>query len=370
MTETSATRTLGEIAQSLAARAEGDLGLIIRGVSEPAEAGPDDLALAMSAKYADGLARGQARAAVLWPGADWRALGLRAAIFVDRPRLAMAGLTRALDPGPAIAPGIHPNAHVDPSARIGSGAAIGPFVLIGPGADIGPGARIASHVTIGAGTRIGRDALILSGGRIGAGVTIGDRFICQPGAVIGGDGFSFVTPERSAAEDVRASLGKEVSHRDQSWVRIHSLGGVEIGDDVELGANACIDRGTIRATRIGSGTKIDNLVQVAHNVEVGRDCLLCGQVGIAGSTRIGDRVVLGGQTGVVDNIFVGSDVVTGAGTLIHSNVPAGRALLGVPAMKMDAEIESWKHIRRLGRLFAQVSELRAAVFGPDKTDGD
>jgi UDP-3-O-[3-hydroxymyristoyl] glucosamine N-acyltransferase len=370
MAETRIWRTVDEVARALGARAEGDLSLRIAAVSEPADAGPDDLALAMSPKYAGGLSRGRAKAAVLWAGADWRALGLQAAIFVERPRLAMAGLSQALDPGPDIAPGIHPATALDPSAAVGAGAAIGPFTVVGPGATIGAGARIASHVTIGARAVIGADALIHSGVRIGARVIIGDRFICQPGAVIGADGFSFVTPEKSAAERVRETLGKAVEARAQSWVRIHSLGSVEIGDDVEVGANTTIDRGTVRATRIGSGTKIDNLVQVGHNVEIGRDCLLCGQVGIAGSSRIGDRVVLGGQTGVVDNIFVGSDVVTGAGTLIHSNAPAGRALLGIPAVRMDAQLEAWKHTRRLGRLFAQVAELRAAVFGRGGRDDD
>jgi UDP-3-O-[3-hydroxymyristoyl] glucosamine N-acyltransferase len=313
----------------------------------------------MDPKYADGLKAGRARAAVLWEGADWRALGLEAAILVARPRLALAGLTRAMDQGPGIAPGVHVTALVDPSAKIGAGAAIGPFVVIGPGVHIGPGARIAGHVVIGDGARIGADALVLAGARIGARVVAGDRFICQPGAVIGSDGFSFVTPEKSGAEEVRETLGQRGEAKAQPWLRIHSLGGVEIGDDVEIGANAAIDRGTIRATRIGSGTKLDNLVHIAHNVEIGRDCLLCGQVGIAGSARIGDRVVMGGQCGVSDNISVGDDVVAGGATKIFTNAPPGRVLLGSPALKMDTHVEAWKNIRRLGRLFAQVAELRA-----------
>ncbi len=170
-------------------------------------------------------------------------------------------------------------------------------MTIGAGTEIGPGARIASHVSIAEGCRIGADALILQGARIGPRVTIGARFICQPGAVIGGDGFSFVTPEKSGVEAVRETLGSRESAAAQSWTRIHSLGSVRIGDDVEVGANACIDRGTIRDTEVGSGSKLDNLVHLGHNVIVGRDCLLCGQVGIAGSARIGDRVVLGGNAG-------------------------------------------------------------------------
>lgn len=353
--------TIAEIARALGAEAQGDLSLTVTGAAEPAQAGPDQLALAMDPKYAPGLAQGQARAAVLWQGADWQGLGLSAAIFVARPRVAMAGITRALDPGPAIAPGIHPTAIIDPSARIGAGAAIGPFVVIGAGVQIGAGARIASHVTIDTGARIGDAPLILQGARIGARVVIGDRFICQPGAVIGADGFSFVTPEKSGVEEIRETLGTRAEVRAQSWTRIHSLGTVEIGHDVEIGANCAIDRGTIRATRIGDGTKLDNLVHLGHNVEVGRDTLLCGQVGVAGSARIGNRVVLGGQCGVSDNIFVGDDVIAGGATKIFTNAPAGRVLLGSPAVKMETHVEAQKNIRRLPRLFAQVAELRAAL---------
>lgn len=360
--------TIRDIAAALGARAEGDLDLVILSASEPAMAGPDALALAMDPKYADGLASGQARAAILWPGADWRALGLAAALWVSRPRIALAGLSQMLDPGPDLAPGLHPLCDVHPSAQIGDGARIGPFVTIGAGCVIGPGARIASHVSIAESARIGSDALILQGVRIGARVTIGDRFICQPGAVIGGDGFSFVTPEKSGVEEIRETLGVRSSHHPQGWTRIHSLGSVVIGDDVELGANVCIDRGTIRDTEIGSGTKLDNLVHIGHNVTVGRDCLLCGQVGIAGSARIGDRVVLAGQCGVNDNIFVGDDVIAGGATKIFTNAPAGRVLLGYPAVKMSTHIEMQKALRRLPRLAATVAALQKAISKPTETD--
>lgn len=353
--------SIAEIARALDARAEGDTDLEVTGAAEPAMAGPSHLALAMKPAYAEGLAAGRARAAVLWDGADWKALGLKAAIFVARPRLAMSGITRAFDPGPRIAPGIHPTAIVDPSAMIGIGASIGPFVVIEAGVRIGANARIAPHVHIAEGTRIGADALIHSGARIGAHVTIGDRVFVQPGAVIGADGFSFVTPEKSGVEEVRQTLGERAEIRAQSWIRIHSLGTVEIGDDVEIGANAAIDRGTIRATRIGSGTKLDNLVHVAHNCEIGSDTLLCALVGIAGSTRVGNRVVLGGQCGVGDNLFVGDDVIAGGATKILTNIPAGRVILGYPALKMDQHIEAQKNIRRLPRLYTQVAELREAV---------
>jgi UDP-3-O-[3-hydroxymyristoyl] glucosamine N-acyltransferase len=362
------THTIADIAAALGAELFGDGTIRVTGAAEPAMAGPEHLALAMKPEYAAGLAKGRARAAVLWAGADWQALGLEAALVVPRPRYAMAGITRALDAGPEIAPGIHPTAVVDPTATIGDGAAIGPFVVIGRAARIGARARIAAHVSIGAEAVLGDDALLLEGVKIGHHVRIGHRFIAQPGAVVGSDGFSFVTPEKSGVERVRESLGDQGEITAQSWTRIHSLGAVEIGDDVEIGANTAIDRGTIRATRIGRGTKLDNLVHVGHNVEVGEDCLLCGQVGIAGSARIGNRVVMGGQCGVNDNIFVGDDVVAGGATKIFTNAPAGRVLLGSPAVKMEAHVEMMKALRRLPRLFEQVRELQKAVPKPDDND--
>jgi UDP-3-O-[3-hydroxymyristoyl] glucosamine N-acyltransferase len=353
--------TLRDIALALGAEGAGNLDLVVHRAAEPQAAGPDDLALAMDPKYAGGLSQGHARAAVLWPGADWQALGLEGALFAPRSRLAMAGLSRMLDEGPDIAPGVHPMAIVDPTAELGEGAAIAPFVVIGRGVRIGPRARIASHVSIAEGAIIGADALILQGARIGARVRIGDRFIAQPGCVIGGDGFSFVTPEKSGVEEIRETLGARDAIREQSWTRIHSLGSVTIGDDVEVGANAAIDRGTIRDTTIGNGTKIDNLVHLGHNVQVGDDSLICGQVGVAGSSRIGNRVVLAGQCGVSDNIFVGDDVIAGGSTKIFTNVPAGRVILGSPAVKMETQVEINKALRRLPRLAATVAELQKIV---------
>jgi UDP-3-O-[3-hydroxymyristoyl] glucosamine N-acyltransferase len=353
--------TIAEIAAALGAEAVGDLSLRVERAAEPAMARAGDLALAMDPRYADGLAQGQARAAMLWPGADWQALGLQAAIFAPRGRLAMAGLSVMMDPGPEIAPGIHPMTVIDPTAQIGAGAAIGPFVTIGAGAIIGSGARIASHVSVAEGAVIGEDALICQGARIGARVKIGHRFVCQPGAVIGADGFSFVTPEKSGVEEIRETLSQRSEIREQTWTRIHSLGAVTIGDDVEIGANCTIDRGTIRDTTIGRGTKLDNQVHIGHNVEVGEDTLLCGQVGIAGSARIGSRVVLAGQVGVNDNIFVGDDVIAGGGTKIFTNAPKGRVLLGYPAVKMETHVDIQKALRRLPRLGARVAALEAVI---------
>ena len=360
--------TIQEIADALGARAFGATDIEIRRAAEPADAGPDDLALATTEKYAGGLAKGQARAAMVWDGADWQALGLKAVVIAPRPRFAMAGLTRLLDPGQGYGTGVHPTAIIDPTAQVPSDICLGPYSIVGAGARIGNGAVIGPHCYIGADAVLGQDACLRESVSIAARVVIGDRFLAQSGARIGGDGFSFVTPEKSDVEQAREKLGAAENAKPQSWARIHSLGSVWIGDDVEIGCNSCVDRGTIRSTTIGDRTKIDNLVHIGHNDEIGTDCLICGMVGIAGSARIGNNVVLAGQTGVSDNIFVGDNVITGGGTKLMTNVPAGRVMLGYPAMKMDSHVEAYKGFRRLSRLFRDVAALQKAVFKSGAND--
>lgn len=322
--------TIRKLAQSLGAEAWGDLEATVHGAAEPAEAGEGVLALAMTPAYAQALRPGAV--AIVARGMDPAAYGLRAAIFAPRPRLVMAGLTRAFDPGPGIAPGIHASAVIDPTARIGADAAIGPFAVIGPGVAIGPRARIGAHVSIGRGACIGADALILDGVRIGHDIIAGDRLIAQPGAVIGADGFSFVTPEELGVEEIRRSLGQRGTIRQQHWERIHSLGGVEIGDDVEIGANSCIDRATLTRTVIGAGTMIDNLVHIAHNVQIGKGCIIVAQVGISGSTVLEDYVVLGGQVGIADHIHIGKGARVASRAALFRDAPAGAVLGGFPAV--------------------------------------
>lgn len=360
--------TVEQIATALEAKAFGAVDRLITGATEPALAGPDDLALAMADKFAKQLGDSAARVAMLRDGAEWQTLGLKAAIVPQRPRFAMAGLTQMLDTRADFGTGVHPSAVIDPSANVPSDAAIGPLSVVGPDVQLGQGAMIGAHVSIAAGAIIGTNAQIRDGVRIGADARIGDRFVAQPGAVVGGDGFSFVTPEESNIEKVRGSLGDQGDIKNQSYARIHSLGSVRIGDDVELGANVCVDRGTVRDTEIGNGVKIDNLAQIGHNVQIGNDCLICAQVGIAGSSRIGNNVVLGGQTGVSDNVFIGDNAITGGATKVLANVPAGRVMLGYPAMKMDSHIGTYKLIRRLPRLFRDVRLLQKTVLKTDKID--
>lgn len=360
--------TIREIAEALGAIALGATDISVGALAEPGDAGPGDLALATKPEYADALPQGRARAALIWEGADWQALGLEAAIVAPRPRYAMSGLTRMMDLGEEWGDGIHPAAVIHETATLGEGVHVGPLTVIGARAQIGAGCRIGPQVSIGADAVIGENGLIREGVRIAARVRMGARVILNPGAVLGGDGFSFVTPEKSGVEAVRETLGDQGGAAAQSYVRIHSLGSVRLGDDVEVGANAAIDRGTVRDTVIGDRTKIDTLVMVAHNVVVGTDTLLCGLVGIAGSSRIGNNVVLAGQVGVGDNLFVGDNVIAGGGTKILSNVPAGRVMLGYPAMKMDAHIDMYKHMRRLGRLVSDVAQLKKSVFKAGQSD--
>ncbi|MEM6372669.1 MAG: UDP-3-O-(3-hydroxymyristoyl)glucosamine N-acyltransferase [Pseudomonadota bacterium] len=360
--------TIAQIATALRADAVGDTSLEITGLAEPASAGASDLALAGTAAYAESLAKGAAQAAMLWNGADWQALGLRAAILPLRPRFAMSHLTTMMDPGQGFGAGIHPSAVIDRSAQIGTGVSIGPGAVIGPEAQIGDGSVIGPMCFVGWKSVLGAGATLREHVSIAARVHIGTGFIAQPGARIGGDGFSFVTPEKSGVEAARESLGDQGDTVDQSWARIASLGAVVIGDDVEVGANSTVDNGTIRATRIGDRTKIDSLVQIGHNVILGHDVLVCAQAGVAGSAVVGNLVVIGGQAGIADNISVGDRVVVGAASVVLSSVPPGKAMLGYPATEMKTQISMYKSLRRLPRMLSDITALKKSVFNAPGSD--
>ena len=338
--------TVREVAAELGARAVGDATIELVGVAEPYRAGPADLALAMLPEFEASLADGQARAAVLRGHRDWRLLGLEAAILVDHPALVLHVVCKLFEQPPDFGSGIHESAHVDDSAIIGPGARIGPFVAVGPQVRIGANCRIGPHVSIGRGATLGDDAFILDGARIGHDVRIGDRLILHRNAVVGGDGFSY-TSQPGARGKSSAPL----------HLRVASIGTVVIGDDVEIGSNTTIDRATIAETTIGNGTKIDNLVQIGHNVKIGNDCIICGQVGIAGSVVIGDRCTLGGQVGIADNISLGSDVVAAGGTTIYSRVPPAREVMGSPAIEKGAYLNLVRRLRKISRLFDRTEEI-------------
>lgn len=349
---------LADIADATGLTLVGDGSMVIQGVAAPAAAGRDDLAVAMDPKYGDALAAAPCRAAVVWAEADLDQLGLDGALTVDRPRVALARLTQAFQPDQGPASGVHPSAVIDPSAEIGPGAAIGPLVVIGPGATIGARARIHAHVSIGMGTTLGDDVLLHAGVRIGADCQLGNAVIVHSNAVIGSDGFSFEPPERGAVEAAKRTGSIDGATQTARFLRIHSLAGVWIGDDVEIGANTAIDRGTLAPTKIGHGTKIDNLVQIGHNVDIGETCLICGHCGIAGSVRIGDRVVLGGKTGIGDHLTIGSDVVCAAGSMVGTNISARSVMMGVPAIPRDTFVRQLMAARRMPRALEDLAKIR------------
>lgn len=358
--------SIRDIANSLHATAHGDLSLTVIGMAEPREARSNELALAMSEKYAETVKSSKANAALLAQDIDWKTLNLRAAIVVDEPRFALAIVSALFAAAQRPKPGIHPLACISEGAKIGDGATIGPYTVIGHGVRLGKACRIATNCTIEDNSEIGDGAVIHAGVRIGANVTIGDRFIAHANSVIGSDGFSFAGDGESRVQEIRQTLQSGAGDQNCRQIKIHSLGTVVIGDDVEIGACTAIDRGTVSATVIGDGSKLDNQVHIAHNVRIGRDCLICGQVGIAGSATIGDRVILAGMTGVSDHVKVGDDVVAAGAAKIYTRVRAGTAVMGSPAIDMEKNIEIYKNLRRLPRMFKKILVLEKYLTGRKK----
>ncbi len=252
------------------------------------------------------------------------------------------------------ASGIDKTAVIDPTAKIHPSASIGALVYIGPNTSVGAGSVIHPRVSIGAGVNIGEECLIRAGVVIEDYVQIANRVIIHPNAVIGADGYSYITAEPTNLEKMQRgnfsfSMDRQIQYK------INSIGSVIINDDVEIGANTCIDRGTIGPTVIGEGTKIDNLCQIAHNVQVGKDVLIISQTGIAGSARIGDRVTMAGASGCGDGVSIGNDAVVGAFSAANSDVDPFMPVLGAPAIAYG---EFMRRQRALARLPKQQEELR------------
>ncbi len=276
--------TLAALAERLGCRLEGDGGATIVGVADLATARADEIALFAHPRYKADAASTQAGAVIV--AEDAPALG-RPLLRTTSPVLAFARALALFHTPPRPAPGISPQAAVAADAVVDPAASVGPFVAIGAGARIGAGTILESHVAIGAGATVGRDCHLHAHASIRERVVLGDRVVVQNGAVIGSDGFGFT---RDAAG---------------AHLKVPQVGTVVIEDDVDIGANTTIDRATVGETRIGAGSKIDNLVQVGHNVRIGRDVLLAAQVGISGSATLEDRVTLGGQVGVQGHIVIG-----------------------------------------------------------------
>jgi len=352
------------LAELLHADLHGSGDVSIRRPRHPADAtAPDDLAVAMDRELLALLPECAARVALVHRDAvDSIPEGaVEAVLAVGRPRLAMAHLTAAFASVPAVAPGIHPSAIVEPGAVLGEGVAIGPFVYVAADVEIGDGTVICSHVSLGAGVRIGARGLIHSGVRVGAGCTIGTDVILHHNASIAADGFSFVTPEKGSVETAKETGRVEATN--VGLMRVHSLGAVTLGHHVEVGACACIDRGTLTDTRVGDFTKIDDLVLIGHNVRVGSHCMLCGQVGIAGSAVIGDRVVLAGQVGVADHVRIGDDAVVAAGSGVGNSLKGRAVYAGSPAVEREQAFETMMMLRRMRGVVRDVRALKELLRG-------
>ncbi len=341
--------TLKEIASRMKASYEGDGSIVLTGPAEPRMAGESELALAFNEKYVDDLKLGKASAAVIDKKTDWRKLPLKGVIFAPLPRYAMSKVSKVFYVDDFYDKGIHPSCIIDKSFR-GQNISLGPFSVIGENVIIGDGARIGANSVIGDNVKIGKNARIQNGVKIGKNIQIGNNFISQSNSVIGSDGFSYVSPGGNDVVDARKSGSTKYLNEINFYEKIESLGSVLIEDDVEIGACVTIDRGTVAKTVIREGTKIDNLVHIGHNVKLGKNCLICGQVGIAGSTTVGDRVVMAGQVGVGDNLSIGSDVIIAGKSGVSSNIPGNRFMMGNPAIKMEQNISAYKVFRRLPRL--------------------
>ena len=329
--------TIAEIAELTGARptADADLGRPIAGVAGLERAGPGDITYFENRRLVDLLTKTRAGACFCHPRFAVHVPAGTIALETTAPQRAYAAVgarlfPAAIRPGPVTASrGISAAAHVDASAVLEAGVTVEPAAVIGPGAEIGRGTIIGPGAVVGPGVRIGRDAFVGSGVSIGHAL-IGNRVILHPGVRIGQDGFGFVPGATGHA-------------------KIAQIGRVIIQDDVEIGANSTVDRGAGRDTVIGEGTKIDNLVQIGHNVVIGRHCLIAGQAGISGSVTIGDFVMLGGQSGVREHISIGHGARVAAKAGVTADIPAGEAWVGAPAQPMRQFQRELRALKRLAR---------------------
>lgn len=299
------------------------------GVAPLQAAGPGELSFLDNRRYLPELETSRAGAVICAPAFAARVPEGCAALVTRTPYVAWARIAAHFHPAPDIVAGIHPTAVVEAGARIDPQAEIGAFVLVGAGAAIGPGTRVASHASIGAGVVVGARC------RIGQHVSLsharlGDRVTLHPGARIGQEGFGFALA-------------------DGGFLTVPQLGQVVIGDDVEIGANSTVDRGSATDTVIGAGSRLDNLVQIGHNVRLGRCCIVVAQAGISGSTELEDFVTVAAQAGLIGHIRIGAKARIGAQAGVMSDVAAGADVIGSPAMPFREFFRNVAVLRRLAR---------------------
>lgn len=327
--------TVGDIAAL--ANAEFDSQFAARrieGLAALERAGPRDLAYFDNPRYGDELAATRAGACLLRANAFERVPDGVAALVVDHPYRAFARLAArlvpdSLRPAPIFARGVSPQAQVHPQARLEPGVDVEPGAVIGAGAEIGSGTLVCANAVVGAGVRIGRDCTIGAGASLSHAL-LGDRVMLHPGVRVGQDGFGFALGGRG-------------------HLKVPQIGRVIIQDDVEIGANCTLDRGASRDTIVGEGTKIDNLVQIGHNVVVGRHCVIVAQVGVAGSTELGDFVMVGGQTGIAGHLTIGAGARIAAQSGVMRDVAPGASVGGTPARDLRLFLKRAAADRRAAR---------------------
>jgi UDP-3-O-[3-hydroxymyristoyl] glucosamine N-acyltransferase len=340
MTQTS--YSLQEIAVHIGAELTGPPESRIRAPAPVESAGPDEITFAESPSYAPQVEAGRPGGVVVGP--DFPDLPDRTLLRVAEPRLAFLRVLELFAPKRACT-GVDPQAVVRASAILGEAVSVGPCAVVGEETRIGPRSRIHAGAILGEGVVVGADCEIEPNAVLLDGVRIGDRCLIHAGAVIGGDGFGFQW------------LGDH--HH-----KIPQLGTVVIEDDVEIGCNSCVDRATLGETRVGRGTKIDNQVQVAHNVRIGQDVILAGQAGCAGSVTLGNGVIVGGRTAVSDHVTVGDGAQVGGASGVTRDVAPGQVVWGVPARPMQRVLREQAALGRLPEVLKQIKaqERRLAAL--------
>lgn len=323
----------------------GDPASSITAVAPLDRAQPQHVTFLASGKYAPLLARADAGVLLVAPALAHLAGGARARVVVDNPTEALLSLLPSLYPPPAHVPGIHSSAIIGRRVQMGSDVSIGPYVVIGDGARVGSGVRLHAHVTIGEGVSVGDACELYEGVTCYPGTTLGDRVRLHAGVRLGSDGFGYVF--RNGAHD-----------------KIPHVGRCMIESDVEIGANTTIDRGSIDDTVIGAGTKIDNLVHVAHNVRVGRLCLLVAQVGISGSVQVEDGVVIAGQAGISGHVTIGKGARLAAQAGVFGDVPAGETWSGYPARPHREALRAQAAMFRLPAIMRALERLVGRADSP------
>ncbi len=314
----------------------GDPEREIRGVSTLEGAGPHEIAFLTNPRYRGEALRTRAAAVLVGPGASVPGHDL---LEVAEPYLALAEILELFHPPRPRRPGVSPDARIGDAVRLGEGIEVGPFAILEMGVTVGPQAVIGAGCVLGEGSFVGADTVLFPRVVLYPGTQIGARCLIHSGVVLGSDGFGFAT-----------SAG---SHR-----KIPQVGRVVVEDDVEIGANSAVDRGAVGDTIIGRGTKIDDLVMVAHGVRVGPDCLLVAQSGVAGSAALGRRVILAGQSGVAGHLNVGEATIVAAKSALFEDVPAGSFVAGIPAVDHRAWKRAVAAIRNLDKLRREVRTLR------------